>query len=82
MQTVTSSNAVNNFDFMITQTLDYNEPVNIATDRGNMIVLSEELYNRLLLTAEVNESPTFKQTLLSGHGEPLAKLTHESEVVW
>ena len=82
MQIVTSNHAVKNFDAMVTQTLEYHEPVNIATDRGNLIVLSEEMYNNLHLTAEVHENPSFKKTLLEGHSTPVGDLIPESEVVW
>ena len=82
MQNTTVNNAIENFKNLIEQALNENETINIATDNGNIIMISEHLYNSLLLTAEAAENPEFKASLLQGLHAPLSDFVNASEVKW
>jgi len=82
MTNVTLNNAVKNLDSLIEQTLDNDDIINVATDGGNVIIISEENYRALLLTAEVNANPAFKESLLQGLNAPLSDFVSENEVDW
>ena len=72
MQTMTLNNAVKNFAALPPQILTGDEVINIATDDGNLILISEANYKSLMLTAEVNANPGFKKSLLQAIQTPLS----------
>jgi PHD/YefM family antitoxin component YafN of YafNO toxin-antitoxin module len=82
MQTITLNNAIKNFADLPPQILGGDEVVNIATDNGNLILISEESYKNLVLLSEVNANPEFKKSLLAGLHSPPDALVPESEVQW
>jgi len=82
MQNMTLSNAVRDFAALTPQIIDEGEIINVATETGNIIILSENIYKSLLLTAEVNANTEFKTSLLEGLRAPLSDFVSESEVVW
>ena len=82
MQNTTINTAVKNFEYLVEQALEDGETINVASDRGNVIIISEHFYNSLLLTAEVNSNPEFKASLLQGLNEQADSLIDESQVVW
>ena len=82
MYNTTVKNAITNFETLVWQALNENEIFNVATDNGNIIMLSENLYQDLLLTIEVNSNPSFKDTLSNEMNRPLCDYVSESEVEW
>ena len=48
MQTMTLNNAVKNFSVLPPQIIDGGEIINIATDAGNIILISEAKYRSML----------------------------------
>ena len=67
------------FAQLLAQTIRYDEPVNISTENGNAVLLSEADYNNLIATLELSEIPGMKQTIREGLQTPLhACLTEES----
>ena len=67
------------FAQLLAQTIRYGEPVNISTENGNAVLLSEADYNNLIATLELSEIPGMKQTIREGLQTPLnACLTEES----
>jgi len=66
MQTITLNNAIKNFAALPPQILHGDEVINVATDDGNIILISEENYRNLVLQCEVNANPAFKESLLQG----------------
>ena len=79
---MTLSNAAKNLDVLVEQMLCDDEGINVATDSGNVVIISEELYRSLLLTAEVNANPAFKASLIEGLHAHAADFVDESEVKW
>ena len=46
---------------MLEQTIKYNEPINISTKNGNAVVLSEEDYNNIMATLEIESNKRLKK---------------------
>jgi len=82
MQTMTLNNAIKNFAALPSQILKSDEIVNIATDEGNIILISEENYKSLVLMNELNANPPFKESLLQGMKAPSKDIVHENKVKW
>ena len=49
---------------MIENTIEYNEPINITTKKGNAVVLSEEDYNSLMETLYISSVPNLKEKII------------------
>lgn len=54
----------------VNQAITYNNPVNIATKEGN-VVISEEEYNGMLATLELMREPGLVESILEARKEPL-----------
>lgn len=67
---------------LLEQTIKYNEPINISTKNGNAVVLSEEDYNNLMATLEIESNKKLKEKILEGMEEDLKYCVSESEVKW
>ncbi len=67
---------------MIENTIRYNEPVNISTKDGNVVLLSEEEYRGMEETLRLLLNPEMKQKLLEGKNTPLSDCIPEDEVAW
>ncbi|OON98450.1 MAG: prevent-host-death protein [Epulopiscium sp. Nele67-Bin004] len=67
---------------LLKQTIKFNEPINISTTDGNVVVLSEEEYNGLIETVAINENPLLKQKIMEGASVPLEECVSEKEVEW
>ena len=67
---------------MLENTIKYNEPINISTNSGNAILLSEEEYNGIMATLELSSNAELKKTLIDGMNTPLSECIPEDEVVW
>ncbi len=67
---------------MLGQTIKWGEPLNISTKDGNAIVLSEEDYNGLIETANINTNPVLKTKIVNGLNTPLSECVSEDEVQW
>ncbi len=67
---------------MLEQTIRFNEPLNISTKSGNVVVLSEEDYRGLIETLNIMGNPAMKAKLLEGMSTPLEDCLSEDEVEW
>ena len=67
---------------MLEQTIKYNEPINISTKNGNAVVLSEEDYNNIMATLEIESNKKLKEKIVEGIEEDLKDCVSESEVEW
>ena len=81
MYHTTMDNALQNFKDLIHLTLTSNEAINIVTNAGNVVMLSESDYRDLLLTLEVELNPSFKQSLLDISSSK-EDFLDESDVEW
>lgn len=77
---------ITNFRRDIFNTLDnaikYNEPVNVSTKDGNVVILSEAEYRGLMETLSLSSIPGMKEEIIQGLNAPLSDFVPESEVQW
>ncbi|MDR1800916.1 MAG: type II toxin-antitoxin system Phd/YefM family antitoxin [Lachnospiraceae bacterium] len=71
----------NIFD-ILSQTIKFNEPVNISTKDGNAVILSEGDYNGLIESLYLSLIPGMKEKIIEGLNTPLADCISEAEVQW
>jgi PHD/YefM family antitoxin component YafN of YafNO toxin-antitoxin module len=79
--TTTIANAQRNLQTLIDMTLDGNELINIASDKGNVLIINEQEYRNLILTLEVEANPVFKQSLVDAVND-IDNAVDEKDVIW
>lgn len=67
---------------MIENTIEYNEPINITTKKGNAVVLSEEDYNSLMETLYISSVPNLKEKIIERANDADDEFADEDEVKW
>lgn len=67
---------------LLEQTIKYNEPINVSTKSGNVVVMSEEDYNNLIETLYINSIPKLKEDIIAGMKEPIEECIEEEKVEW
>lgn len=67
---------------LLEQTIKYNEPINISTKNGNAVVLSEEDYNNLMATLEIESNKKLKEDIVKGMKKKIKDCIDENEVDW
>ncbi len=67
---------------ILEQTIKYNEPVNVVTDNGNVIILSDEDYRGMIETINLLSIPGMREKLIDGKTEPVSDCIPEEKVVW
>jgi hypothetical protein len=67
---------------LLEQTVTYNEPVNVSTKSGNVVLLSEDDYNGLMETVYLMSIPGMKEKLVEGKNTSIEKCIPEDEVEW
>lgn len=82
MMTTSITNFRKNIYTILSQTIKFNEPVNINTKDGNAVILSEEDYNGLIETLYLSNMPDVKQSIIDGLNAPEADCVAEDEVEW
>lgn len=82
MITFSVTNFRKNIYNILSQTIKFNEPVNINTKEGNAVILSEEDYNGLLETLYLSNMPEVKKSIIEGLNSPNDECIPEDEVEW
>lgn len=67
---------------LIQQTIKYNQPLNIVTDEGNVVMISENDYMDIMETLNVYSSVTMKSKIIEGINTPIEECISENEVIW
>lgn len=67
---------------MLSNTIKYNEAINVSTKEGNAVILSEEEYNGIMATLELSASDKLKNKILAGKNEKLENCVSVDEVEW
>jgi PHD/YefM family antitoxin component YafN of YafNO toxin-antitoxin module len=67
---------------ILSQTIKFNEPININTKDGNAIIISEEDYNGLIETLYLSSIPNIKESIVEGLNTPIEECLDENEVEW
>ncbi len=71
-----------NFYNVLKQTVMFNEPVNISTKDGNVVLISESDYNSMLETLYLSSKPNLEEKIIQGKNTPLEECISEDEVEW
>ncbi len=82
---MTNTNITNfrkNIYEMLETAIEYNEPINISTKKGNAVVLSEEDYNSLMETLYIESVPGLKDEILKRANDSEKEFVDEDEVEW
>ena len=66
MSTINVTNFRNNIFEYLTQTIKYNQPLNISTKDGNAVVLSEDDYLGLMETLYLISKTGMEEKLIAG----------------
>ena len=82
MTNVNITNLRKNIYEMIETTIEYNEPLNITTKKGNAVVLSEEDYNSLIETLYISSIPNMKEEIIKRANDESNEFVNEDEVEW
>ncbi|MBQ9389345.1 MAG: type II toxin-antitoxin system Phd/YefM family antitoxin [Synergistaceae bacterium] len=82
MQNITITGFQKNVIPILEQTIKYNEPVNVVTDNGNVIILSDEDYRGMLETINLLSIPGMREKLIDGKSEPVSDCVPEEKIVW
>lgn len=82
---MTNTNITNfrkNIYEMLETAIEYNEPINISTKKGNAVVLSEEDYNGLMETLYIESIPGLKDEVTKRANDSEDEFVNEDEVEW
>lgn len=82
---MTNTNATTlrkNLFSMLSDTIKYNETINVNTKEGNAVILSEEEYNGMIATLELSSDRALREKILAGKEESLADCVDLDEVKW
>ncbi|MDR2884413.1 MAG: hypothetical protein LBV09_04835 [Deferribacteraceae bacterium] len=71
-----------NLDDTLERTIQHNEPVNVSTKDGNVVIISESDYNGLLETLTICSCKGMKEKVVEGLNTPLNRCMPESEIEW
>lgn len=82
---MTNTNATalrNNLFNMLSNTIKYNETINVNTKDGNAVIISEEEYNGIMATLELSSNKKMHDKILAGKAIPIDDCVNIDEVEW
>ena len=82
---MTNTNITNfrkNIYEMLETTVEYNEPINISTKKGNAVVISEQDYNSIMETLYIMSIPKLKDEIIERGNDSEEEFISEDEVEW
>lgn len=82
MITVTENAFQRDLGNLLATTIKFNEPINISTENGSAIVISQEDFDGMTATLNLSANPQLKAKILDGKATPLDECVSEDEVVW
>jgi PHD/YefM family antitoxin component YafN of YafNO toxin-antitoxin module len=74
------NNALSNMRELISSAVINEQIINIATDDGNAVLISEEEYRGILATNQISSNPNFMRSILDAGKSGV--FIDESEVEW
>ena len=82
---MTNTNATalrKNLFSLLSNTIKYNETINVSTKDGNAVILSEEEYNGMIATLDLCADSRLKTKILEGKEEKPEECVSIDEVTW
>ena len=80
MYSTTVGNAQRDLNSLVSMALNQDEIINLVSDEGNVIMLSEMEYRSLRETIEILSHPDYLKTIVDGINTPLSECVPLSEV--
>lgn len=74
MTTIHISNFRKNLVNTAKSVIDFDEPVTIATNKGNIVIVSESSYNSMIETLYLTEQKGFVAKIKEGENESLSSM--------
>lgn len=78
----TFSNFKKNLFVLLEQTVKFNEVVHISTKKGNVMMISEEVYNGLMESLFFASNPVMRKRALEGLDIPIEDCVSEDDFDW
>lgn len=82
MITVTENAFQKDLGQLLATTIKFNEPINVSTENGSAIVISQEDFDGMMATLNLSADPQLKKKILDGKDTPLDECVPEDEVIW
>lgn len=83
--TMTSTNMTglrDNLPAYVNQAVEFSDVINVSTENGNAIIISEADYNALLETLYLSSDPKVRKEIIDGRNMPIDECIPENEVEW
>jgi PHD/YefM family antitoxin component YafN of YafNO toxin-antitoxin module len=80
MTTINALAYKGNFLEVFENTAMYGNPVNVWTEKGNAVIISEEEYRDIMETLHILSVPGMKEKIIEGLKTPLEECLSEKEV--
>lgn len=74
MTTIHISNFRKNLVNTVENVIDFDEPVTVATNKGNIVIVSESSYNSMIETLYLTEQKGFVAKIKEGENESLSSM--------
>ncbi|MDO5397001.1 MAG: type II toxin-antitoxin system Phd/YefM family antitoxin [bacterium] len=71
-----------NLSLYVNQAVEFSDVINVSTENGNAIIISEADYNALLETLYLSNNPKVRKEILDGKNTPIDECIPENEVEW
>lgn len=82
MKITTAKNFRDNLSEMIDELIKSNEQLKVATDMGNVVVLSESHYNGIVETLRIYSNPQEREKIIEGLHTTIDDCVLEDEINW
>lgn len=79
---MTNTNVQQNLYSILEQMVKFNEPANICTKDGNVVLMSEDDYKNVMANFEMYGNPVFYEKIIKGLNTPLSDCLFGDEVQW
>ena len=67
---------------MLGNAIKYNETISVNTKDGNVFIISEEEYNGMIATIELNSNASLHDKIIAGKNESLDNCVSLDDIKW
>lgn len=67
---------------MLSNAIKYNETISVNTKDGNVFIISEEEYNGMIATIELNSNASLHDKIIAGKNESLDNCVSLDDIKW
>lgn len=66
----------------LNQAVEFSDVINVSTENGNAVIISEADYNALLETLYLSSDPKVRNEIIEGKNTPIDECIPDNEVEW